>query len=115
MTTSLFGQSTFGQTTNFGGMSSNNPNPMKDVEVANPPDDSISCLRFSPGSVQSTLLLAGSWDNNVRCWEIQPNGTSLPKAQQSMQASSQVAFSSIEEVILLGIFPFDFFRELTAL
>jgi len=86
MSGTLFGQNTaFGQNTNFGGMAATNPNPMKDVEVANPPDDSISCLRFSPPSVQSTFLLAGSWDNNVRCWEIQLNGTSVPKAQQSMQ------------------------------
>ena len=48
-------------------------------------DDSISCLRFSPGTIQSTFLLAGSWDNNVRCWEITNTGQSVPKAQQSMQ------------------------------
>ncbi len=64
----------------------NQPNPMKDVEVSNPPDDSISCLRFSPPSVTTTsFLIAGSWDNNVRCWEIQGNGQSVPKTQQSMQ------------------------------
>ena len=48
------------------------------------PDDSISCLRFSPGTIQTTLLLAGSWDNNVRCWEIDNTGKSIPKAQQTM-------------------------------
>jgi len=82
----LFGQSTtFGQTTNFGGMASTNPNPNKDVEVTSPPNDSISCMRFSPGTIQTTLLLAGSWDNNVRCWEIQlHNGQSVPKAEQTM-------------------------------
>ena len=59
---------------------------MKDVEVTNPPDDSISCLRFSPPSVNNaSYLIAGSWDNNVRCWEIQGNGQSIPKTQQSMQ------------------------------
>lgn len=86
----LFGQSTtFGQpattTTNFGGITTTNPNPNNDIEVASPPDDSISCLRFSPGTIQSTFLLAGSWDNNVRCWEITNTGQSVPKAQQSMQ------------------------------
>ena len=38
----LFGQSnTFGQTTNFGGMASANPNPNKDMEVASPPGESL--------------------------------------------------------------------------
>ncbi len=98
----LFGQSTaFGATaapgaaagTAFGtaaaaggGLAAANANPMKDVPVNNCPDDSISCLRFSPPSVNTTtFLIAGSWDNNVRCWEIQANGTSEPKTQQSMQ------------------------------
>ena len=90
----MFGQTSFGSTGGFGGNTGggislglgNQPNPMKDVEVTNPPDDSISCLRFSPPSVTTTsFLIAGSWDNNVRCWEIQGNGQSVPKAQQAMQ------------------------------
>jgi len=87
---SSFGASSFGNNTTVGGGISlglgNQPNPMKDVEVTNPPDDSISCLRFSPPSVNNaSYLIAGSWDNNVRCWEIQGNGQSIPKTQQSMQ------------------------------
>ena len=90
----MFGQSSFGASTGFGNNTTggislglgNQPNPMKDVEVTNPPDDSISCLRFSPPSVNNaSYLIAGSWDNNVRCWEIQGNGQSIPKTQQSMQ------------------------------
>ena len=92
----MFGQSSFGSSGGFGATGVNNggislglgnqPNPMKDVEVTNPPDDSISCLRFSPPSVTNTsFLIAGSWDNNVRCWEIQGNGQSVPKSMQSMQ------------------------------
>ena len=89
----MFGQSSFGSS-GFGGASTggislglgNHPNPMKDAEVTNPPDDSVSCLRFSPPSIPNTsFLIAGSWDNNVRCWEIQSNGTSVPKSMQSMQ------------------------------
>ena len=89
----MFGQSSFGSS-GFGGASTggislglgNHPNPMKDAEVTNPPDDSISCLRFSPPSIPNTsFLIAGSWDNNVRCWEIQSNGQSVPKSMQSMQ------------------------------
>ena len=36
--------------------------PDKDVEVADPPPDSISSLSFSP---QADYLAVGSWDNNV--------------------------------------------------
>ena len=90
---SLFGQSSFGQPTNFGGMTSTTPNPMKDVEITNPPDDSISCLRFSPPSVSNaSFLVAGSWDNNVRCWQIQQNGQSDPKSQQTMQVRQEMYF-----------------------
>ena len=37
--------------------------PDKDIEVADPPPDSISSLSFSP---QADYLAVGSWDNNVR-------------------------------------------------
>ncbi|CAH1797425.1 unnamed protein product [Owenia fusiformis] len=83
----------FGQNTSFGGTSSvfgatstaqsANYNPMKDVEVTSPPDDSVSSLAFSPASCPSTFLVAGSWDNNARCWEVQANGNTTPKAQQT--------------------------------
>ena len=52
-------------------------NPNKDFEVTSPPSDGVSSLAFSP---VANLLVAGSWDNQVRCWDVQPNGTSLPKA-----------------------------------
>ncbi len=64
----MFGsnQSTFGTTSLFGGgTTQTNHNPMKDIEVTSPPDDSVSCLSFSPGAIPSTFLIAGSWDNNV--------------------------------------------------
>lgn len=35
----------------------------KDIEVTNPPADSISSLAFSP---QADYLAVGGWDNNVR-------------------------------------------------
>ncbi|XP_074641001.1 mRNA export factor-like [Tubulanus polymorphus] len=76
----------FGAPKVFGGGTTNtinNSNPMKDIEVASPPDDSVSCLEFSPGTLPSTFLVAGSWDNNVRCWEVQGNGQTIPKAQQT--------------------------------
>ena len=30
-----------------------------------------------------TFLVAGSWDHNVRCWQIEQNGQTIPKAQQT--------------------------------
>lgn len=54
-------------------------NPNKDAEVISPPDDSISSINFSP---KANYLVATSWDNQVRCWEIAANGTSIPKAEQ---------------------------------
>ena len=39
------------------------PTPDKDIEVADPPPDSVSSLSFSP---QAEYLAVGSWDNNVR-------------------------------------------------
>lgn len=63
---SLFGGgSSFGNTSVFGAQTSTNHNPMKDIEVASPPDDSVSAIAFSPGVLPSTFLVAGSWDNNV--------------------------------------------------
>jgi len=53
-----------------GGLFSNKPvaaptNPNKDFEVIQPPDDTISALVFSPGTMQQNFLIAGSWDNSV--------------------------------------------------
>ncbi|KAL4285738.1 hypothetical protein AHAS_Ahas19G0016200 [Arachis hypogaea] len=60
-----------------------NTNPNKSYEVTQPPGDSISSLCFSP---KANFLVATSWDNQVRCWEIARNGTvinSTPKASIS--------------------------------
>lgn len=53
---SFFGSSTSGT------LGSNAP-AEKDIEVADPPTDSISSLAFSPSA---DYLAVGSWDNNVR-------------------------------------------------
>ena len=52
----------------------------KDFEVSQPGDDTISSLCFSP---KANFLIASSWDNNIRCWEIQQTGQSVAKAMQS--------------------------------
>ena len=43
----------------------------KDIEVSDPPPDSVSSLAWSP---QADFLAAGSWDNNVRIYEVSPGG-----------------------------------------
>eukprot|EP00800_Vazella_pourtalesii_P008605 TRINITY_DN22342_c0_g1_i1.p1 TRINITY_DN22342_c0_g1~~TRINITY_DN22342_c0_g1_i1.p1 ORF type:complete len:358 (-),score=62.72 TRINITY_DN22342_c0_g1_i1:236-1282(-) len=59
-----------------------NHNPMKDLELPNCPDDSISMIKFSPNA---NYLLCGSWDNTVRCWEVAEAGSGL-KAKISHDA-----------------------------
>jgi mRNA export factor len=65
----MFGSSGFGGTASS--MASKMPsnlglgtlqNPMKDVEVASPPDDSISAIKFSP---KASFFVASSWANDV--------------------------------------------------
>jgi len=58
-------------------------NPNGDVEVANAATDGISCVTWSP---VSNHLIAGSWDNQVRCWEVQANGTAVPKSSMAHDA-----------------------------
>ncbi|RKP33673.1 WD40-repeat-containing domain protein [Dimargaris cristalligena] len=49
----------------------------KDFEVSQPPGDTVSSLSFSP---QANLLTATSWNNEVRIYEVQPNGDALGRA-----------------------------------
>lgn len=49
----------------------------KDVQVSNPPEDSISDLSFSP---IADYLAVASWDKKVRIYEINQDGTSQGKA-----------------------------------
>ncbi|XP_061363268.1 protein RAE1-like isoform X2 [Gastrolobium bilobum] len=61
-------------------LTNTNSNPNKSFEVNQPPTDSVSSLSFSP---KANLLVATSWDNQVRCWEVARNGINIatvPKA-----------------------------------
>lgn len=40
---------------------------LQDIEVTSPPDDSISCLAFSPPTIPGNFLIGGSWANDVSC------------------------------------------------
>ncbi|RNA09303.1 mRNA export factor [Brachionus plicatilis] len=59
---------------------------MSAIEVVQPPEDSISCLKFSPESVPQTFLIGTSWANDIRCWEIEDNGKTVPKAIKNHDA-----------------------------
>ncbi|KAI8059444.1 WD40-repeat-containing domain protein [Gongronella butleri] len=48
-----------------------------DIEVTSPPTDGISALAFSS---QADYLASSSWDNQVRVYEVQPSGQTIPKA-----------------------------------
>lgn len=52
-------------------------NPNRDIEVVSPPTDGISSLSFSS---KANFLVASSWDKQVRCWEVNQNRTTIPKA-----------------------------------
>ncbi|KAL7750867.1 RNA export factor gle2 [Sorochytrium milnesiophthora] len=54
-----------------------------DIEIANPPSDGISDIAWSPAA---DFIAASSWDNQVRIWEFQPTGQTVPKASYSHQA-----------------------------
>ena len=96
----MFGSTGFGGVSFLGGSAaaaaSTTANPMKDFEVVSPPDDTVSCMAFSPATIPQNFLIAGSWDNNVRCWEVDQTGKTIPKSQQTMQGPVlDVAWSDV--------------------
>lgn len=53
-----------------------------DVELGNPPEDSISDLAFNPNPAdQKDFLAVASWDKKVRIYDILSSGLGQPKAQ----------------------------------
>jgi len=61
-----------------------NPNnPNNDALVAGSPGDTVSSLSWSP---VSNLLAAGSWNKEVRIWDVAPTGQTTPKASISHNA-----------------------------
>ncbi|KAJ7841339.1 Poly(A)+ RNA export protein [Mycena olivaceomarginata] len=68
----------------FGASSNTGVNAVqKDIEVADPPSDSISSLSFANNA---DFLAVGSWDNSVRVYEIGQGGKSQGKAMYQHQA-----------------------------
>ena len=63
-----------------GGAAAANPTQgelKNDVAVSQPPEDSISDLKFSP---QAEYLAAASWDKKVRIWEVDGSGQTQARA-----------------------------------
>ncbi|KAI7862035.1 WD40-repeat-containing domain protein [Spinellus fusiger] len=54
----------------------------KDFEVTSPPTDGISALSFSS---QANFLAASSWDEQVRIYEVQSSGNTIPRTAYSHQ------------------------------
>ncbi|PPR03085.1 hypothetical protein CVT24_012398 [Panaeolus cyanescens] len=68
--------------TALGGAANTSSAAEKDIEVVDPPSDSISSLSFSS---QADYLAVGSWDNSVRIYEVGPNGQTQGKAMYQHQ------------------------------
>lgn len=75
----------------FGAPATANSNPNKSYEVTPSPADSISSLSFSP---RADILVATSWDNQVRCWEISRSGASLASAPKASISHDQPVLCS---------------------
>ena len=53
------------------------------MQVVQPPSDGISALAWSP---KQNYMVATSWDQQLRCYEVQPNGSSSPRASAALEA-----------------------------
>ncbi|PVV04813.1 hypothetical protein BB560_000687 [Smittium megazygosporum] len=72
----------------------------KDVEITQPPSDTVSEIQFSP---KAEFLAAASWDNSVRIWEIQNNSISIGKSMYSHDAPALcVAWSTDGTKVVSG-------------
>ena len=86
----------------FGGSTASGHNPNNDIEVTAPPNDSIACLAWSP---TANFLVAGSWDSEIRCWEVQNTGGTVGKCSQKNEGPILAACWSgvrVRRVILKG-------------
>ena len=68
---------TLGSNTSASSSDSNTGDLSKDIAVSNPPEDSISHIRFSPATEH---LAVASWDKKVRIYEVGQNGNTEGKA-----------------------------------
>uniref|UniRef100_A0A183CDP4 ATP-dependent Clp protease ATP-binding subunit clpX-like, mitochondrial n=1 Tax=Globodera pallida TaxID=36090 RepID=A0A183CDP4_GLOPA len=59
----------------------------QDIEVPQPPDDTVQSLKFNPMVAGAPIFLAGgSWDSTCRVWQINETGMVEPKAMLNVGA-----------------------------
>ena len=71
--------------------SSSNNNSGDEHVIANPPDDTVSRLRFNPNPQNGQqFICSGSWANDVRIWQIatQQQSSGKPKLHSNLTPSS---------------------------
>ncbi|KAH8290150.1 hypothetical protein KR054_000478, partial [Drosophila jambulina] len=70
----------------------------QDIEVCDPPTDSISALEFAPlKSGWSTGLVAASWDLSVRIWDVRTDtGATVPRCLHMMDSTVLDAAWNVE-------------------
>jgi len=86
----------FGQPAQAGGY----VNPNNDYTIGEAINDGIQDLAWSP---TGNVLVSGSWDNYVRCWEVQQQGNqfnAVAKAQISHEGPVLcTAFSGVRQAL----------------
>ncbi|KAH8252362.1 hypothetical protein KR038_010180, partial [Drosophila bunnanda] len=75
----------------------------QNIEVCEPPTDSISALEFTPStSGCSSRLAAASWDRSVRVWDVQTDtGAAIPRCLHTMESPVLDAAWNVEGSQLL--------------
>ncbi|VDO10640.1 Hypothetical 41.4 kDa Trp-Asp repeats containing protein F10G8.3 inchromosome I, putative [Brugia malayi] len=103
----------FGTTNAFGsrpnsifssGTANTSQNPLNDIEVPSPPDDTVEALKFNPQIAgQPVLLVSGSWDSVIRVWQISESGQCEAKAQQNVTGPVlDLDWLDVSSIIILG-------------
>eukprot|EP00040_Diaphanoeca_grandis_P016852 m.87402 g.87402 ORF g.87402 m.87402 type:complete len:362 (-) comp26067_c0_seq1:28-1113(-) len=64
----------------------NNQQPAPDPMLANPPADSVQCIEWSP---TANYIASGSWDNEMRVWEVQNQGQQVHSQVKADSAQKQ--------------------------
>ena len=78
--------------------SSQSPHQADDSSVSPPPGDGVSCLSFSPKAVPGDYLAVGSWDSQLRCYEV----ACAPHQPSHVNSSLKVSLPHDQPVLCTG-------------
>ena len=68
--------------------SSSNNNSGDEHVIANPPDDTVSRLRFNPNPQNGQqFICSGSWANDVRIWQIATQQQSSGQTKSNLHSN----------------------------